>query len=532
MRCHWSWLARPLAATCVLGALGLVLSALANGNDSAPSAIAAASEPHERESISTLARQLDSIFQSAWRDGGIEPAPPSDDAMFLRRITLDLTGSIPTGTEVRTFLADKRPDKRARVVDELLKNPRHSRHMAALWRDVLLPRDTAERTAETFEAWLQSKFHEQVAYDEIVRDILTARVTAGQSEASLFIAAHQTKPEELAASASRAFLGVEVRCAQCHDHPMARWKQDDFWGLAAFFARVQGPTATAPGVRVDDRPDGDVQHPKTRAVVLPRFFDGTEFREATAEPRRAVLARWVTATDNPYFARAAVNRIWWILFGRGMAHPVDDLGPHNRGTYPEVLDVLAADFTSHGADLSRTLRIVAATRAYQLSSAVPAGTDGLEAAYAAMPVRSLSARQVYDSLLQAAGNRETLEAASPMVKAERQAFLRKFDVPFRQATEFQGGIPQTLTLLNGPFVARMVDPSTGDLLAALDASPFLNDDQRVETLFLATLSRYPDEAERTRIRKLLADRGPTGRPHALGDILWALLNSSEFVMNR
>jgi hypothetical protein len=484
------------------------------------------------ESTAGVVAQLDAIFETAWREAGIAPASLADDATFLRRVTLDLTGSIPSATEVRTFLADKRSDKRARVVDELLKNARHSRHMTALWRDVLLPRDTAERTAETFEAWLQSKFHEQLAYGEIVREILTARGTAGQSEAALFVAAHQTKPEELAASASRAFLGVEVRCAQCHDHPLARWKQDDFWGLAAFFARVQGPTAAAPGLRVDDRPDGDVQHPKTRAVVLPRFFDGVEFRETTSEPRRAVLARWVTSPDNPYFARAAVNRVWWILFGRGMAHPVDDLGPHNRGTYPTVLDHLAADFTAHGADLSRTIRIVAATRAYQLSSEAPRGADGMEAAYAVMPVRSLSARQVYDSLLQAAGNRETLEAVSPTVKAERQAFLRKFDVPVRQATEFQGGIPQTLTLLNGPFVARMVDPSTGDLLAALDASPFLKDDQRVETLFLATLSRYPDEAERARIRRLLVDRGAAGRPHALGDVLWALLNSSEFVMNR
>lgn len=489
------------------------------------------------DSPAAAARQIDALFETAWREAGLMPVAPIDDAGFLRRITLDLTGCIPSASDVRAFLADKRDDKRARVVEELLKNPRHARHMAAIWRDVLLPRDAADRTSESFEAWLQTRFQQNVSYDSLVTEILTARGGRANSEAALFFAAHQTKPEELAASSSRAFLGVEVRCAQCHDHPLARWKQDDFWGFAAFFARVQGPTATTPNVRVDDRTEGDVQNPKTHAVAAPRFLDGTEYRELTVEPRRAVLARWVTSPDNLYFARAAVNRVWWILFGRGMAHPVDDLGSHNPGTYPQVLERLAADFTSHGWNLSRTFQVIAATRAYQLSSAAPGGpapgvADDMEAGYAVMPVRSLSARQVYDSLLQAAGNRDTIEGASRQIQAERQMFLRKFDVPVREATEFQGGIPQALTLLNGPFVARMTNPATGDLISALNDSPFLRNDQRIEALFLATLSRFPDDTEREQTRKLLTERGATGRAQALGDILWALLNSSEFVMNR
>lgn len=496
-----------------------------------PGSTKSASEDSRADSPAAVAAEIDAIFDKVWSASSITPAAPADDATFLRRITLDLTGTIPSSVDVRAFLADKRLDKRLRVVEALLANPRRARHMAAVWRDVLLPRDANERLSEAFEAWLQSKFQQNASYDTIASDIILARGAAGQSGAAVFFAAHQTKPEEVAASVSRGFLGVEVRCAQCHDHPMTKWKQDDFWGFAAFFAKVMGPTAAAPNVRLDDRPDGEVLHPKTRAVVLPRFLDGRDVRESTAEPRRAVLARWVTATDNPFFARAAVNRAWWILFGRGIAHPVDDLGPHNPGTFPELLDRLAADFTAHGYDLSRTFRVVAATKAYQLSSTVPRDVDALETSYAVMPARSLSARQVYDSLLQAAGNRDTLEGASPQVQAARQAFLKKFDVPVRQATEFQGGIPQALSLLNGPLVARMTDPATGDLLAALDDSPFLNDEQRVETLFLTTLSRFPREDERARTRKLLAER-PNARAQALGDILWALLNSSEFATNR
>jgi hypothetical protein len=472
------------------------------------------------------------LFARRWRESGIQPVEPADDATFLRRVTLDLTGCIPTGAEVREFLADKSPDKRARVVEELLKHPRHARHLAGLWRDVLLPRETAPSFSEMFESWLQTKFQRNTSYDQLVTEILTARGGLRQSEATVFFTAHNAKPEELAASVSRAFLGVEVRCAQCHDHPATKWKQDAFWGFAAFFARVQASQSPAMTAKIEDAAEGEVYFPGSAAVVPPRFLDGGQITESTAEPRRAILARWITSDDNPFFARAAANRVWWILFGRGLAEPVDDLGPHNPGTHPEVLDRLAADFHRQGYDLARLFRIIAATQAYQRSSVVSqdGGDDAVES-YAAMPVRSLSARQIYDSLLQAAGNREMLEATSPRVLAGRQEFLKKFDVPVRQALEFQGGIPQTLSLLNGSFIAQMTNPATGDLIAALHASPFLTDEQRVNALFLATLSRSPNGDECYRTTRLLSLRD-NQRDLALGDILWALLNSGEFVMNR
>jgi hypothetical protein len=472
--------------------------------------------------------QLDALFEQSWREAGVQPAPVVDDARFLRRVTLDLTGLIPTVGEVRTFLADTRPDKRRRAIDNLLSRPRHAAHLARQWRDILLPRNAEESAAAVFEEWLRTRFLQNAPYDRTVREILTARGTVGQSEPTLFIAANNSKPEELAASSSRAFLGLQVRCAQCHDHPFAPWKQADFWSFAAFFARVQGPASPADRTPVADRSDGEIQHPKTLKVLAPRFLDGQELPGNADASRRELLARWVTAPENPFFARAAVNRMWWMLFGRGLVQPVDDLGAHNPATHSEVLDLLAADFIASGFDLQRTAAIIAASRPYQLAGLAADADRDLLTSYAAMPVRSLTARQVYDAILLASGERDGL-AENP---GRRQAFLAEFEAPTREPLEYQGGIPQILTLLNGPLVTRLTDPATGDLIAALADSPFLTDEGRVETLFLATLSRKPGERELQETGQIMhSKRTAAARAQALGDILWALLNSSEFVLN-
>ncbi|MBI3861020.1 MAG: DUF1549 domain-containing protein [Planctomycetia bacterium] len=483
-----------------------------------------------KASPEAVSARIDRLFEQAWLSAGVAPAPLADDATFLRRVTLDLTGLIPTAGEIRAFQADSRPDKRQIVIADLLTRPRHSNHLARLWREILLPRNTDATAVAAFEAWLQNRFQQNLVYDRLVQDILSARGTVAQSEPAIFFAANSTKPEDLAASSSRAFLGLQVRCAQCHDHPFASWKQSDFWGFAAFYARVQGPAGAGDQTPVDDRADGEVRHPKTLKAMIPQFLDGRQFAESTAEPRRAVLARWITAADNPFFARAAVNRAWWLMFGRGLVQPVDDLGANNPASHPEVLKLLADDFVAGGFDLRRTLQIIAGSKVYQLASQEGGAREGA-AAYTAMAVRSLSAAQVYDALLQASGQR--VSSPTPEMIRERSAFLAQFDAPSRDALEFQGGIPQVLSLLNGSMVARLTDPTTSDLIAALADSPFLNDRQRIETVFLATVSRSPRNNEWEPMLKIFESKHTAeSRAQALGDILWALLNSSEFVLNR
>jgi hypothetical protein len=479
-----------------------------------------------------VSARIDALFERAWKEAGLTPAPLADDASFLRRATLDLTGMIPEVGQVRSFLADARPDKRKELIDDLVRRPRHATRLAEEWREVLLPRTIPESTSRAFETWLATRFRSNQPYDALVREILLARGTLAQSAPVVYYAALDVKPEELAASSSQVFLGLQIRCAQCHDHPFTQWRQEDFWGYAAFFARVRGPSTQGGPAQLDEGPTGEVQHPKTNATIPPRLLDGSETATATGEPRRAILARWITAPENPYFAKAAVNRAWWMMFGRGLVHPVDDLGEHNPPTHPEVLDVLTEDFVSHGHDLRRLFQIIALTQVYQRSSAATADAEPL-ATYTSMPVRSLSAQQVYNCLLQAAGRREPLDRNDPQVLAERGAFLAQVDAPTRQATEFQGGVPQTLALLNGAFVTELTDPFASDLIAALVDSPFLNDESRVETLYLATVSRPPRDEELERAMDWVRASAATGdKAQALGDVLWALLNSSEFVLNR
>ena len=505
-----------------LAALGMLLAA------SMP--IASAAEPAEGDSPAVVSKQIDELFQAAWDKAGIQPALP-DDAMFLRRVYLDLTGVIPTVSETRAFLADEQPDKRARLVEDLLARPRHATRMASLWRHVMLPRGGNEFAAQQFQGWLEREFRDHTPYDALVRELLTARGTAGQSPAVIYYDALGLKPEELAASMSQVFLGVQIRCAQCHDHPFAAWKQDDFWGLAAFFGRLpqaEGVAATG----LEDLPSGEVQHPKTNVAVIPRYPDGTAWTFIPEETRRLHLASWTVSADNPYFARAAVNRLWSMLLGRGLIEPVDDLGDHNPTRHAEALELLASDFATHGYDLRRVLRVLAGTRLYQQTSDASPEQSADPTLFARMPVRSLSAEQIYDCLVKAAGQRDPLDPNDTRRMAARQAFLTQFDAPTQKATELQAGIPQALAMLNGPLVEELVDPSRSDLVVAVSDSPFFSDEQRIEALFLATLSRPPRPEELTLLRERLAARGAADRPQALSDLLWALVNSSEFIVNR
>ena len=513
-----------VAAVALAALLSLVSASTA---DEAPAAKVSAAE---------VSRQIDALIEKRWNDAGVEAASQADDATFLRRLSLDLTGIIPEVGEVRTFLADQRPDKRERIVDELLARPRHATHLANLWRDVLLPRSIPESTSLAFQNWMQTRFRAGVAYDEFVREILLANGSLGKAPQLLYFAALNTKPSELAASSSRVFLGVQIRCAECHDHPFAAWKQDDFWGFAAFFSRVRGPSEMGGGADVADVSSGEVQNPTTKKTVAPRLLGAdkpfTPMASAKQEPRRSQVVAWMTDSHNPYFARAAVNRVWSILMGRGLVHPVDNLDENNPATHPEVLDLLASDFVASGYDLRRVFRIVAGTRVYQLASSTDATPERL-AQYAVMPVRSLSSKQIYDCLVQATGRRDVAASGAARGLEQRLEFLRQIDAPTREATEFQGGIPQTLTMLNGPFVTELTSPWSSDIVAALADSPYLTDDERIDTLFLATLTQVPTSPQRAKWKDWVArhtKENDAAQP--LSDLLWGLVNSSEFVLNR
>lgn len=484
-----------------------------------------------------LAVRVDALLQQRRAAAGVELAQPGSDAEFIRRASLDLTGVIPTPAEVLDFLADPAADKRTRLIDRLLASPGYATHLANTWTDMLLPPEAlAERPDQVapFTAWLRRRFADNLRYDNLVAELLTT--TGGpRGAAALFYTASDLKPEELAASTSRIFLGVQIECAQCHNHPFDHWCQADFWSYAAFFARVQ-QTAARPDASVEllDAASGELTMPDTGDVVRPKYLGVSLPADAADSNRRRQLAIWIVSRDNPYFARVAVNRVWAKLFGRGLVHPADDFANHNPPSHPELLDELALWFVAKGCDLKALYRELANTSAYQATSATPESGEPPPELFAVMQIKTLTPNQLYDCLAKAT-RRVPLAAApngeQPAADAARAIFLARFQTGDRQTSEFQAGIPQILSMMNGPLTSEATHPDQGGLLLTLDA-PFFTDEQRVESLFLATLSRLPRDEERRQFMAYVERGGSTGdRRQALGDVLWALLNSPEFILN-
>jgi hypothetical protein len=514
-------------------------------NGPAAFALGAAAPLDERD----LARLIDRAMEARWASAGVTPALPADDAEFLRRVSLDLAGRIPPASEAREFLDSRDPGKRRKLVDRLLAGHPFANHLTRVWSDLLVPeaRGNVRLTAFTadFEAWLRTRFHGGAGFDAVVRELLTAPTQGpvpapvinppdGRTPAPTpfaFVAAKEGKPENLAASAARLFLGLRLECAQCHDHPFARWKREEFWGLAAFFAGME-PTGRA-NVQFAENPSVHrVQIAGTKRYVDASFLDGREVDWPKGVGARQVFANWVTAQENPYFARAAANRVWAQMFGVGLVDPVDDMT--GEPSHPEVLDLLAGQLAAHGFDLRYLFRAVASTRAYQLSSAGGSPSGDVYRLFERMPVRGLSAAQLYDSLLQATGLQRDAQPAGVVVRRDSPAadFLELFTDPDERPNERQTSILQALTLLNGRLIDDATRADRGPTLAGVADAYFLDTAGRVEALYLAALSRRPRADELERVVPYVERGGPTLDPRqGLADVFWSLLVSAEFMFN-
>lgn len=480
---------------------------------------------------SALAARIDRHLNHAWAENQITPAELSDDAAFLRRAALDLTGRIPSVAEVNAFLADTRQDKRALLIERLTGTAAHARHLAVFWRKTWLPQtETLATTADGTDDWLAVQLRQKTAYDRIVRDLLIAPATRpgnGPPVPRAFLTLNEGKPDNLAASAARAFLGVNLDCAQCHDHPFARWTRDQFWQTAAFFARPAPPGAGKPA-RLE------VKILNTDRAVGPKLLTDAPVswpEKLEEDTGRRVFVGWLTATDNPYFARNAVNRLWAHFFGTGLVEPLDDLSGENPASVPPLLDDLTKAFVDSGYDLDLLTRAIVLSRAYQLSSLAPAGAGtSAPRLFSRAAVRGLTGEQLYDSLRVAAGFaplRPDLDP--PAVLGERSRFAAKFYV--ERPGSAQRSILQSLALMNGNMTATLTDPQTAPTLTGIADAPFLDTAGKVDALFFAALGRKPTAAESATFVKY-AERGePKDRQKQLADIFWALLNSAEFNTN-
>jgi hypothetical protein len=509
---------------------------------------------------------VDAEIAAAWQREKVEPAPLAGDAEFLRRIYLDLVGVIPTYDETTAFLADTAGDKRQKLIDKLLDDPRYAQHQADLWDLILFGRhppgyDTDKR--DGIQRWLREQFAANRPYDEWVRELLKAEGNSVEQGPPLYFAQYRNQPEDLNEVVTQTFLGIQLQCARCHDHPFEEWKQLDFYGMAAFFARLQvvdlGEKDKLPAMAIGEKSTGDVlftgpaknQQPgKKGDPVKAKFLLGEELAEPPLpegfkEPerkgkdppvppvfsRKDQLAEWITKADNPYFARAIANRIWAQYLGRGIVHPVDNMSPANAPSHPQLLEALTKGLVEHKFDLKGYTRELVSSRSYQLSSSGASG-EPLPLWFRHARTRPLSAEELVESWRVATGY-AVWEANKEDKKKEGRFrpldgyMLQFFGQPNNGVGDFQGGLTEHLYMNNGPL-GNLIVSGPGSLLESLTKSdaPL---EARIDRLFVQILSRQPSAAERTKVTELLAD--DTQPEERWRDAIWALMTCSEFRFN-
>jgi hypothetical protein len=490
---------------------------------------------------------IDRLVGEKLRKLGLAPSPPAGDATFLRRAYLDAIGTLPTPEETRAFLGDGSPDKRPRLVDALLARPEYADHWANKWADLLRPNPyrVGIKAVLNLDSWIRDAFRENRPYDRFVREILTARGSTFRDGPAV-IFRDRREPEELATMMSQLFLGIRLECAKCHHHPFEVWSQSDFYGFAAYFARVgRKGTGLSPPISGSEEvmftaPKGEVRHPLTNEVLPPRPLFGPAPEVAPDADPRAALAAWVTSPDNPYFARVIVNRVWADLMGRGIVEPVDDLRATNPPANAALLDALAGSFREDAYDLKKLIRRIMTSAVYGLSSE-PGDRNAVDGRnYSRRYRQRLRAEVLLDAVGDITGVPDRFEAAPPRTRAAAlwtvrgdSLFLDSFgrpdpnqDPPCERTPDTS--VVQALHLMNAPELHAKVtgDDGRAAALAKGDATP----GAIVEELYLRVYCRPPDDEERAVALALFGDApAPADRRRAVEDLLWALLNTPEFV---
>jgi hypothetical protein len=500
--------------------------------------------------------EIDRLVSAELKKAGIDQAPLVNDETFLRRAYLDLIGRVPTPKEIAEFKNDTQPNKRARVVDRLLETDEYAKHWASYWREAIARRTTDNRAqlfARGFESWMADQFKQNRSWGAIVRELLTAsgqlRFAEPTKNGSAYFLASRTgadAPTELASEASRLFLGIQIQCAQCHDHPSDVWKRNQFHEFAAFFARVrQAPIREEMkivGFQLISAPFGEHQMPnasdakKAGKRIDPQFLDGKgPGAGQTDAKRREYLAAKMTSTQDPWFGGAFVNRIWGELMGQAFYQPVDDMGPEKEAAMPAVLARITGSFRGSEYDVKQLFRDLMASETYQRQIRPGASIDE-HLMFAASHPKRMQADALWASLNQVLGpisSGRGFFAKGPAAGGFgrfggglEQVFKREFGFdPSAKPEEIEGSISQALLMMNNPQIAQKITAKGDNMLAkVLQANS--SDDDAIRTVYLRTLAREPSEREVTRCKAHIAS--VNNRPEAYEDILWAILNSAEF----
>jgi len=491
------------------------------------------------------ANAVDRMVFAKQRDLQLLPAGLVADEVFLRRVYLDVIGLLPTPDEARRFLDSNEPDKRARLIDDLLNRDEYAQFWALKWADLMRGSDVtiSRRGVHSFHRYLVERFRADRPFDEFARETLTSLGNTLHKPGANFHRIART-PDEAAEATAQLFLGVRIGCAKCHNHPFEALTQDDYYGLAAYFARVK---FKGKQFMVDDEVvyldrNGEVRHPTKNINLPPAAFGEPAGALTPDDDRRESLVRWLTRPDNPYFARSTVNRVWYHLFGRGIVEPVDDFRDTNPPSNPELLDALAAEFIQSGFRLKPVLRLVLNSSTYQLE-ARPVAKQSRMAANAdpyftsAVP-RMLTAEQLLDAVSSVTGVPEEFPGYPRGTRAIELAegaiehtFLKAFAKPVRDVTcecarEDDPSLSQVIHLLNNRGIVQNIKSPASHVSRWLAEGK--SDDEVAELVYLLTLSRRPLPRERDVIRAHLAAVGD--RSAGFYDLQHALINSNEFLL--
>jgi hypothetical protein len=514
----------------------------------------AAGEKHEPAQV---AAAIDQQLDRALAVAKLTPAPRGDDAEFLRRACIDLTGRVPTAEQTVAFLDSKDPDKRAKLIDTLLAAPQFGEQLGRTWRDWICPPELPSdgnggaqpnNEAQNLGKWLGTRFTAGDSWDKITREILTVEGSIQGKPQVIFYGLVGDGGKVTAGGSARAvaslFMGVQLQCAECHDDPYRAWAQKEHWGLAAFFGNVSGDfqkVAETPAKKAAAQITIPRSAFKNAGNTVPAaFLGGQPLQLENDGPLRPAFVDWLTAKENPYFARAFANRLWFYFFARGIVHPVDDFRELNPPSHPGLMKLLANEFAASGFDVKHLVRCICNSQAYQRTSRVAHGTSehttaALTAFFGRMPLRVMTADMLYDSLKLAYGDpqldlrgfdKDIANGQSAPVADAYLEFLRRFGTNKEDATDFTHGIPQLLTMINHP---RLLTGSKG-LDGYLKATPTATAEQTVEWLYLATLSRRPTNAEQGEAQRYLQKAGEPAKGYA--GVLWMLVNRSEFLLIR
>ena len=475
----------------------------------------------------------------------LPPSPRAGDAEFLRRATLDTLGVLPTPQEARSFLDDTAPDRRSRLIEKLLARPEYVDFWTYKWSDLLLVNSSKLKppAMKSYSKWIRDHVSANTPWDKFARDLVTARGTTHTNGAANFFVLHRD-PADMAETVSMAFLGMSIQCAKCHDHPLEKWTNDEFYGMANLFSRVRFKTAPEGGdgnQSIFTTTSGELIQPRTGKPQLPKPLDGTTIPLDAPGDRRNHLAGWLVAPENPYFTRAIVNRVWANYLGTGIVEKVDDLRLTNPPSNERLLARLSEFLVKNRFNLKALIRLVMNSQTYQRSSRITAGNEADLRFYARYYPRRLKAEVLLDAISAATGQPTAFKGYPAGTRSLQlpdsniaSRFLSTFGRPDRVITcecerSDEPSMVQVLHIVNGDTLNNKLQSKTNRIAAWLKAG--MPDYRIIESIYLCSLSRYPTNREMSATLKIFGETPADQRRALIEDVFWSVLSCKEFLFN-